>query len=63
VLALCYVVYLMSSDAPLVGYLGDQPSANTIKLSTALLNITYIVGGCAILSILVGEVVAAFRKK
>ena len=63
VLALCYVVYLMSSDAPLVGYLGDQPSANTLKLSTALLNITYIVGGCAILSILVGEVVAAFRKK
>jgi hypothetical protein len=63
VLALCYVVYLMSSDAPLVGYLGDQPSANTLKLSTALLNITYIVGGCAILSILVGEVVSAFRKK
>ena len=63
VLALCYVIYLASSDAPLVGYFGEQPSANTLKMSTALLNITYLVGGCAILSIIVGEVISALRKK
>lgn len=63
VLALCYVVYLASSSEPLVGYIGEQPTEKTLKMSTALLNITYIVGGCAILSIIIGEVLALFRKK
>ena len=56
--------YLISPGNPAVGYSGATlPSASELKLTDTILNLAYIVGGCAILSIIVGEVVMAIRKK
>lgn len=58
----CAVVYLISPGAPAVGML-EQPSASTLKLTDTVLNLTYLCGGAAILSIIVGEVFKAIREK
>ena len=55
-------VYLISPGAPAVGML-EQPSAKTLKLTDTILNLTYLVGGLTILSIIVGEIVASIRNK
>ena len=51
----CLVVYLISAGNPLVGYIGEQPDT--------LLNLTYLLAGGAIVSIIVGEVISAVRNK
>jgi peptidoglycan/LPS O-acetylase OafA/YrhL len=64
VAVLAGLVYLISPGNPAVGYSGATlPSASELKLTDTILNLAYIVGGCAILSIIVGEVVMAIRKK
>ena len=56
--------YLVASGAPAVGYSGAKlPSASELKMTDTILNLAYIVGGCAILSIIAGEVIMAIRKK
>lgn len=61
--AVCFVVYLVSKGEPAVGLTVDQPSASTLKLTDTILNLTYLVGGLAIVSIIVGEVISAIRNK
>ena len=63
VAAVCFVVYLVSKGNPAVGLTVDQPSASTLKLTDTILNLTYLVGGVAIASIIVGEVISAIRNK
>ena len=63
-IVLAGIVYLISPGNPAVGYSGAKlPTAGELKLTDTLLNLTYIVGGVAILSIIAGEVVMAIRKK
>ena len=39
------------------------PSAQQLKLTDTILTLTYLTGGAAILSIIVGEIVMAIRNK
>ena len=58
------VSYLLASGAPAVGYSGATlPSATELKMTDTILNLAYIVGGAAILSIICGEVLMTIRKK
>ena len=58
------LVYLISPGSPAVGFSGPvPPSASELKMTDTILNLAYIVGGCAILSIIAGEVIMAIRKK
>ena len=56
------VVYLLSPGSEALGML-EQPSKATLKLTDTILNLTYLVGGLTILSIIVGEIVAGVRNK
>ena len=58
---LCYV---LASGAPAVGFSGAKlPSATELKMTDTILNMAYIVGGAAILSIICGEVLMTIRNK
>ena len=58
------IAYLLASGAPAVGYSGAKlPSATELKMTDTILNLAYIVGGAAILSIIAGEVLMSIRKK
>ena len=58
------VAYLLASGAPAIGYSGaTPPSATELKMTDTILNLAYIVGAAAILSIVCGEVVMAIRNK
>ena len=58
------VCYLLASGAPAVGYSGTRiPSASELKMTDTILNLAYLVGGAAILSIVVGEVLMTIRNK
>ena len=58
------ICYLLASGAPAVGYSGARlPSASELKLTDTILNLAYIVGGAAILSIIAGEVLMTIRNK
>ena len=63
VAAVCFVVYLLSKGNPAVGLTVDQPSASTLKFTDTILNLTYLVGGVAIASIILGEVISAIRNR
>ena len=56
--------YLLASGAPAVGYSGAKlPSATELKMTDTILNLAYLVGGAAILSIIFGEVLRSIRNK
>ena len=56
--------YLLASGAPAVGYSGAKlPSATELKMTDTILNLAYLVGGAAILSIIFGEVLMSIRNK
>ena len=58
------VCYLVASGAPAVGYSGAKlPSASELKMTDTILNLAYLVGGAAILSIIFGEVWMTIRNK
>ena len=62
--ALFGICYLLASGAPAVGYSGATlPSATELKMTDTILNMAYIVGGAAILSIICGEVLMTIRTK
>ena len=63
VAALCLVAYLLAKGNPAMAYNGPEVSAGTLKLTDTILNLTYIVGGAAILAIIVGEVRMAIASK
>jgi hypothetical protein len=54
--ALCLVAWVLAKGDPAVGYTGPAVSAGTLKLTDSILNLTYIVGGAAVVAIVVGEV-------
>ena len=56
------VVYLLSPGKPAVGML-DQPKHGALKLTDTMINLTYIVGAAAILSIIGGEIYRNIRDK
>ena len=56
--------YLVASGAPAVGYSGAKlPSASELKMTDTILNLAYLVGGVAILSIIFSEVWMSIRNK
>lgn len=61
-LVLCGIAYVLAPGSPALGML-DQPDAQTLKLTDTVLNLTYILGGAAILSIVAGEIVMSVRNK
>lgn len=60
--AVCFVVYLISPGAPAMN-LSKQPEPQILKITDTILNLCYIAGGAAIVSIIVGEVIMAIRGK
>ena len=60
--ALCLISYLLAAGNPAMGML-MQPDAGTLKLTDTVLNLTYIVGGAAIVAIIVGEVRMSLASK
>ena len=61
--AVCFVVYLISPGKPAVGLTTDQPTAGILKLTDTILNLTYITGALAIVSIIAGEIIMSVRNK
>ena len=59
--AICFVVYLISPGAPAMG-MAEQPEQSTLRLTDTVLNLTYLAGGLAILSILFSAIWGAIRK-
>ena len=58
------VCYLLASGAPAIGYSGaTPPTATELKMTDTILNLAYLVGGAAILSIIVSEVFMTIRNK
>ncbi|MGM9768924.1 MAG: hypothetical protein ACI3Z0_10790 [Candidatus Cryptobacteroides sp.] len=62
VAAVCGVAYLLAPANPAMGLL-QQPSTGTLKLTDTILNLTYLTGGLAILSIIFAEIWSAIRSK
>ena len=60
--ALSFIVYLISPGNEAMG-MAVQPDKNTLKLTDTLLNLTYITGVLAILSIIAGEIAISVRNK
>ena len=58
------IAYVLASGAPAIGYTGaTPPTASELKLTDTVLNLTYILGGAAVVAIIVGEVISALRTK
>ncbi len=63
VAAVCLIVYLVSPGKPAIGLnIAEVPTAGTLKLTDTVLNLTYLTGGLAILTIIVAEIWGAVRK-
>ena len=60
--AVIAVAYFLAPGTPAVGYLGEPVSDMTLKLTDTMLNLTYLLCGGAILSLIVGAIVSATRK-
>jgi hypothetical protein len=63
VAVLCLISYMLAKGNPAIGLTTDQPDFQTLKLTDSILNLTYIVGGASIVSIIIGEIVMAIRNK
>ena len=63
VAAVCLIVYLVSPGKPAIGLnIAEVPTAGTLKLTDTVLNLTYLTGGLASLTIVVAEIWGAVRK-
>ena len=61
---LALVAYLLASGAPAMGLnIATPPTDTELKMTDTILNLAYIVGGAALLSIVFGEILMIFRKK
>ena len=63
VAVLCLIAWVLAKGDPAIGYTGVPVSDGTLKLTDTILNLTYIVGGAAILAIVVGEIRMAIASK
>ena len=62
--AVCFIAYLLApGKMPLQWTNAKLPTAGELKLTDTLLNLTYLTGGLAILSIIFGEIIMAVRAK
>mgnify|MGYP006916047176 CR=1 FL=1 len=58
------IAYVTASGAPAVGFTGSKlPTDGELKLTDTVLNLTYILGAAAILSIIAGEIIMSVRNK
>ena len=58
------IAYLLAPGSPAIGYSGATlPTATELKMTDTILNLAYIVGAAAILSIIFGEVLMTIRNK
>ena len=60
--AVVAVAYVLAPGTPAVGYIGPEVPAGTLKLTDTILNLTYLLFGASILSLVIGWVVGATRK-
>ena len=60
---LCLIAYILAPGSDPVGYTGDPVTPTTLKLTDALLILTYIMGAGAILAIIVGEIKLSSTNK
>ncbi len=56
-------VYLLSSGAPAMGYVGKEVSPMTLKLTDTVLNLTYILCALTVLAIIYGAIRNAILNK
>lgn len=63
VAVVCFVVYSVSAGEPAMGLTDEQPSHGVLKLTDTVLNLTYLAGVVAIVSIVFGEILGAIRTK
>ena len=56
------VAYILAPGTPAVGYLGEPVSDGTLKLTDTILNLTYLLFGASILSLVAGWIIGATRK-
>ena len=56
------VAYVLAPGTPAVGYIGPEVPAGTLKLTDTILNLTYLLFGASILSLVIGWIVGATRK-
>ena len=56
------VAYVLAPGTPAVGYIGPEVPAGTHKLTDTILNLTYLLFGASLLSLVIGWVVGATRK-
>ncbi|MBO4585870.1 MAG: hypothetical protein J5675_04640 [Bacteroidales bacterium] len=56
------IAYLLASGAPAINC-SKVPTDSELKMTDTILNLAYIVGGAAILSIVAGEVLMGIRNK
>ena len=54
--------YFLAPGTPAVGYLGEPVSDNVLKLTDTILNLTYLLCGGAVLSLVVGAVLTTIKK-
>ena len=59
----CFIAYILAKGDPAMAYNGPAISAGTLKLTDTILNLTYIAGAAAIISIVVGEIRMAIASK
>ncbi len=57
------VAYALASGDELVGYIGTQPDAGTLKMTDTILNLAYIACGGAIIAIIFGACFTAIRGR
>ena len=56
------VAYVLAPGTPAVGYIGPEVPAGTLKLTDTILNLTYLLFGASILSLVAGWIIGATRK-
>lgn len=57
------IAALLAPGQQPLGYNGGVVSAGDLKLTETILNLTYILGGAAILSIIAGEIISSIKGK
>ena len=62
IVAVVAVAYVLAPGTPAVGYLGEPVSEGTLKLTDTILNLTYLLFGASILSLVAGWIIGATRK-
>ena len=62
IVAIIAGAYILAPGTPAVGYLGEPVSEGTLKLTDTILNLTYLLFGASILSLVAGWIIGATRK-